>query len=209
MILEVFFPPRWLLTCRCSWNRIGSIWAISAGGGFLCFEESVRKERGRGELEECRCCPVWPQIPPKSQKCAGQYRRTPVSCVVITRIRRLLPFRSPPTQSWVQNSAPPLGKLVHWNYSTGKRVNRFLSVSCKDTGPPKTPLLGYGKTPPSEEAVGGCGEFAELLMEAVGRLLCTPPPMPLPPSSPPTSKSGLVTRAPPLHGFCARARAHK
>lgn len=124
-------------------------------GGFLCFEESVRKERGRGEQEECMCCPFWPQISPKSQKCDGQYRRTPVSCVVITRFRRLLPFRSPPTQSWVQNSAPPLGKLVHWNYSTGKRVNRFLSGSCKDTGPPKSPLLGYGKTPPSEEAAGG------------------------------------------------------
>lgn len=68
-------------------------------GGFLCFEESVGKERGRGEQEECMCCPFWPQISPKSQKCDGQYRRTPVSCVVITRIRRLLPFRSPPTQS--------------------------------------------------------------------------------------------------------------
>lgn len=49
---------RGLLTCRCSWNRIGSIWAIS--GGISPFEESVRKERGRGEQEKWMFCPFWP-----------------------------------------------------------------------------------------------------------------------------------------------------
>lgn len=43
--------------------------------------------------------------------------------------------------------------------------------------------------------------FLELSMQAVGCVVCTPPPQPLPPSFPPTSKSGLVTSAPPLHGF--------
>lgn len=44
---SIFFPPRWLLTCRCSWNRIGSIWAISAGGISLFWR--IRQEgEGKG-----------------------------------------------------------------------------------------------------------------------------------------------------------------
>lgn len=43
--------------------------------------------------------------------------------------------------------------------------------------------------------------FSELSMNSVERAFCTPPPQPLPPSFPPTSKSGLVTCAPPLHNY--------
>lgn len=40
-----------LLTCRCSWNRIGSIWAISAG--FLCLK-NPRGRKGEGDSRRNR-----------------------------------------------------------------------------------------------------------------------------------------------------------
>lgn len=43
--------------------------------------------------------------------------------------------------------------------------------------------------------------FSELSMNSAGRAVCTPPPQPLPLSFPPTSKSWLVTYAPPLHNY--------
>lgn len=58
---------------------------------------------------------------------------------------------------------------------------------------------------PSE---GETGLFSEPLTKAVGRVFCTPPPKPLPPSSQPTSKSGLVTCAPPLRFLRTYVRAH-
>lgn len=40
--LKGFFPPLCAVTWRCSWNRIGNIWAIS--GWFLCQKKPWKKE---------------------------------------------------------------------------------------------------------------------------------------------------------------------
>lgn len=144
---------------------------------------------------------------PQKSKCAGQYRGTPLSCVVIARLRRLLPFRSPPTPVLGQHSALPLGKLVHWNYHTGYCGNRFLPGSCKETEASKKalPSSDHRETGDGRRPLGGCG--GAVLRTGNGRVFCTPPPKPPPPSSQPTSKSGLVTCAPPLHAFYARTHA--
>lgn len=92
---------------------------------------------------------------PQKSKCDGQYRGTPVSCVVITRIRRLLPFRSPPTPVLNQKLRASARKTSPLELLHGQTRKPFsLRIVETDGSAKKTPLMSYGKTPPSEGAAG-------------------------------------------------------